>query len=133
MERRERWGILISLKPSLLGAGPRHYYSGSSQNSACNSSCMCPTKFGQIVNHLKEMQLLRGIINELLSYDCSYMTTKLASCPIVDGSGPVSLWLLVITLHIPIEIVSICIEQNTGNKSPAYNIAPSIFSGDRSL
>ncbi len=61
------------------------------------------------------------------------MTTKLASCPILDGSGPVSRGLPVITLHIPIELVSICIEQNTGNKSPAYNIAPSNFSGDRSL
>jgi hypothetical protein len=61
------------------------------------------------------------------------MTTKLASCPIVDGSGPVSPWLPVITLHVPIELVSICIEQNTGNKSSAYNIAPSIFFGERSL
>jgi hypothetical protein len=61
------------------------------------------------------------------------MTTKLASCPIVDGSGPVSRWLPVISLHIPIELVSICIEQNTGNKSCAYNVAPSIFFGERSL
>ncbi len=61
------------------------------------------------------------------------MTTKLVRFPIVDGSGPVSPLLPVITLHIPIELVSICIEQNTGNKSSAYNIAPSIFFGERSL
>ncbi len=61
------------------------------------------------------------------------MTTKFCSCPIVDGSGPVSPWLPVITLDIPIELVSICIDQNTRNKSSAYNIAPSIFLGERSL